>query len=338
MHVRWILHDKENIGALKSPQNQNIPISLSCFIQEQRYVTFPLLYPSPSITPPQLLVLIFVKPSSINSEWKRNLWGWEKTWCVASCRRSLLAQVLHCIYDLTCHLQGDRSDSDIMNGKKPTDSDWGHNRFTEQRMQRLQWEVQIPQVFKSLWTHPAFNYHLIIEWGAHQDLRETAFYIRMFLYLLALSQLFGVSSHRPACPWVWETVVWNHHISECHCRGSQMSCIGQAEGLSLVRSSSAQPIRDINSQELNVWMSSWNWSLANESQREVYMDINFLLYSLYIYKIYFVHSKILWNIYPSQGFLCIWRHFRTLFYTTNKDTATLFSSKRYSVAITNFTL
>lgn len=127
----------------------------------------------------------------------------------------------------------------------------------------------------------------------------------------------------------------NHHISECHCRVSQMSCIGQAEGLSLVHSSTAQPIG------LNVWMSSWNWSLANESQREVYMDINFILYSLYIYKIYFVHSKILWNIYPVPAFSRIFvylKKFRTLFCTTNKDIATSFSSKRYSVAITNFTL
>lgn len=32
------------------------------------------------------------------------------------------------------------------------------------------------------------------------------------------------------------------------------------------------------------------------------MDINFSLYSLCIHKIYFVHSKILWNIYPMPAF------------------------------------
>lgn len=52
---------------------------------------------SPSMTAPCLLVLIFAIICSTNGEEKQKSRAWEELWCVGSCRRFVVAQVLHCL-------------------------------------------------------------------------------------------------------------------------------------------------------------------------------------------------------------------------------------------------
>lgn len=39
-NVPWNLHDKWNLGPIKTAQNQNTAVSLTCLIWEQRFITF----------------------------------------------------------------------------------------------------------------------------------------------------------------------------------------------------------------------------------------------------------------------------------------------------------
>lgn len=187
----------------------------------------------------------------------------------------------------------------------------------------------------------ASNYPLIIKWGAYQDLRETLFYIRRLLYPSAPFQGSGVPSHMPACSWVWVTGNNPTTFLSVYCESEWMKCptVPQAGDLSPVFSWTAQPTKEVSSQEWNVQMPYWNWSLENESQMEVYTDIS-LFYIPCIF-IKFIHSKSLWNIHLmdfSRIFVYL-KHFRTLFCTIfKKFIAISFSSKRYNAVICNFTL